>query len=367
VVTIDAKRRRNGKRSTESTTAGASPTARTARKTHENPAARTFSRMLADLERHAPASLAGDLTSLLHAYAVHLEAEAALSEPTRRAYLGDLHRYFLHVFGIGERAARVPARTRAVVFSATAVRGFLARRVEETDRTSVARALASLRSFFAFATRDAAEANPTEIVSSPKVPKKLPVHLGVEDIERILQTAARGARSGDAKKRSRWLRNRAMLEVIYSCGLRASEVVALDWEDIDESVGVLRVERGKGDKQRVVPIGNEALAALREYRSDWSEPRGEQGAVFLNLRGRRLNVRSVGRILDECIRRAALQTKASPHALRHSFATHLLENGADLRAIQEMLGHASISTTQRYTHLDLRRLTAVYGKAHPRA
>jgi integrase/recombinase XerC len=158
-----------------------------------------------------------------------------------------------------------------------------------------------------------------------------------------------------------------MLEVIYSCGLRASEVVALDWHDIDESVGVLRVERGKGDKQRVVPIGDDAITALQEYRRDWSEPKLEGDAVFLNLRGRRLNVRSVGRILDECIRRAALQTKASPHALRHSFATHLLENGADLRAIQEMLGHSSISTTQRYTHLDMRRLTAVYGKAHPRA
>lgn len=330
-------------------------------------ARRTFTRLLADIERHAPAPLAAELTTLLRAYAVHLEVEAALAEPTRRAYLGDLHRYLLHVLGVGEGAARVPARTRAVVFSAPAVRGFLARRVEQTDRTSVARALASLRSFFAFTTRDGGEANPTEIVASPKCAKKLPVHLGVDDIERILRTAARGARTGSGKRRARWLRNRAMLEVIYSCGLRASEVVALDWHDIDESVGVLRVEHGKGDKQRVVPIGDDALAALAEYRSDWSEPKLERDAVFLNLRGGRLNVRSVGRILDECIRRAALQTKASPHALRHSFATHLLENGADLRAIQEMLGHASISTTQRYTHLDLRRLTAVYGKAHPRA
>ena len=356
-----------GKRRSKQATDRPQPTDRTQRKAREGAANRTFTRLLADVERHAPVPLAAELTTLLRAYAVHVEAEAALAEPTRRAYLGDLHRYLLHVFGVGEGAARTPARTRAVVFSAQAVRGFLARRVEQTDRASVARALASLRSFFAFATRDAGEGNPTEVVVSPKVPKKLPVHLGVDDIERILQTAARGARTGRGKRRSRWLRNRAMLEVIYSCGLRASEVVALDWHDIDESVGVLRVEHGKGDKQRVVPIGEEALQSLREYRSDWSEPKLVHDAVFLNLRGRRLNVRSVGRILDECIRRAALQTKASPHALRHSFATHLLENGADLRAIQEMLGHASISTTQRYTHLDLRRLTAVYGKAHPRA
>jgi integrase/recombinase XerC len=195
----------------------------------------------------------------------------------------------------------------------------------------------------------------------------LPVHLDERDVEAILREAARMARRGTPKARSRWLRNRALLEVIYSCGLRASEVVALDWHDLDESLGVVRIERGKGNKQRVVPIGDDAVAALNDYRGGWSEPVGDRSAVFLNLRGGRLNVRSVGRVLDECIRRAALQTKASPHALRHSFATHLLENGADLRAIQEMLGHASISTTQKYTHLDLKRLAAVYGKAHPRA
>ena len=163
-------------------------------------AKRTFARLLADIERHAPAPLAAELTTLLHAYALHLEVEAALAEPTRRAYLGDLHRYLLHVLGVGEGAARVPARTRAVVFSAPAVRGFLARRIEQTDRTSVARALASLRSFFAFTTRDGGEANPTEVVTSPKLAKKLPVHLGVDDIERILRTAARGARTSTREK-----------------------------------------------------------------------------------------------------------------------------------------------------------------------
>jgi integrase/recombinase XerC len=337
------------------------------RAARDRSAKRVLTRLFADLERHAPPPLGEELKTLLGAYATHLDAEAALAGPTRRAYLGDLHRYLRHVLGVGDGAARVPARTRAVVFSAVAVRGFLARRLEQTDRSSVARSLASLRSFFAFSTRDAGEGNPTEVVASPKVPKKLPVHLDVGDIEKILRTAARNTRTGSGKKRSRWLRNRAMVEIIYSCGLRASEVVALDWQDVDGDLGVLRIERGKGGKQRIVPVGGEAVSALEEYRSGWSEPKLEHEAIFLNLRGRRLNVRSVGRILDECIHRAALQTKASPHALRHSFATHLLENGADLRAIQEMLGHASISTTQKYTHLDLRRLSAVYGKAHPRA
>jgi site-specific recombinase XerD len=143
--------------------------------------------------------------------------------------------------------------------------------------------------------------------------------------------------------------------------------VGLDWTHVDLNLGALRVERGKGGKQRVVPVGNEAADALEVYREGWTGPRHDDDAIFLNHTGTRLNVRSVGRILDECIRRAALALKASPHALRHSFATHLLENGADLRAIQEMLGHASISTTQRYTHLDLRKLSSVYTKAHPRA
>ena len=331
------------------------------------PATRALDRLLADIAEHAEPGLAKKLTALAKSYAVHLEAESALAEPTRRAYLGDLRRYLGHALGAKGSAPRARAPSEATLFSPIAVRAFLATRMTETDRASVARALASLRSFFAFSSRESGRASPTEVVSSPKVPKRLPVHLDERDVESILRTAARSALSGPKKTRSRWLRNRALLEVIYSSGLRASEVVGLDWHDIERDLGVLRVEHGKGNKQRIVPIGADAAAALDEYRDRWTEPVGDQSAVFLNLRGGRLNVRSVGRILDECIRRAALQTKASPHALRHSFATHLLEHGADLRAIQEMLGHASISTTQKYTHLDLRRLTAVYGKAHPRA
>jgi site-specific recombinase XerD len=239
--------------------------------------------------------------------------------------------------------------------------------VEGASRTTAARKLASLRAFFSFACRDGGRADPTEVVLSPRVPRHLPVHLGVEDVECILRatySAAANARDG---KRDSWLRDAALLEVLYSAGLRASELVALDWPAIDFNLGVARVERGKGGKQRIVPVGDEALDALDRYRKQWRRARVDEAAVFLNARGRRLSVRSVGRILNRCLRAAAVATKASPHALRHSFATHLLESGADLRAIQEMLGHASISTTQRYTHLDLRRLSAVYDKAHPRA
>ena len=193
------------------------------------------------------------------------------------------------------------------------------------------------------------------------------MHLDVEDMQAVLSAPVAAAEKARGPKRQLWLRDSALLEVLYSCGLRASELVALDWGHIDFDLGIARVERGKGGKQRVVPIGNEAIDALERYRTAWTEPRLDHTAIFLNARGRRLDVRSVGRVLDRCLRRAAVTINASPHALRHSFATHLLEHGADLRAIQEMLGHVSISTTQRYTHLDLRRLSAVYDKAHPRA
>ncbi len=163
------------------------------------------------------------------------------------------------------------------------------------------------------------------------------------------------------------MRDRALVELLYSSGLRASEAVALNWEHLDFGLSLVRIERGKGGRQRVVPVAAAALEALSGYREGWDLPRADREAVFLNSRGRRLSVRSVGRILERLLHEAGLAQRIGPHGLRHSFATHLLERGADLRAIQEMLGHASISTTQRYTHVDLRHLTAVYDKAHPRA
>jgi integrase/recombinase XerC len=252
----------------------------------------------------------------------------------------------------------------------------LATRLERCGRSTVARKLASLRAFYAYVTRTSGAADPSELVSGPRTTRHLPTYVTADDMECILSAtadevaraeAATGADKKRGRLRDRWMRNRALVELLYSTGLRASELVALDWRDVDPEVGMLRVEHGKGGKQRVVPIGPEAIEALQVYRSRWSGPKPTDDAVFRNLAGRRLSVRSVTRVLEQCLRAAAVQAKASPHALRHSFATHLLENGADLRAIQEMLGHASISTTQRYTHLDLKRLAKVYDKAHPRA
>jgi len=328
---------------------------------------RLLASIIERIGKHAGGSDRTWLESLLRGYARHIDAEAGLAERTRVAYLSDIGQLFEFLVSPAPpglpRASRVPER----LFSRHTVRGFLADRSDSISRTSAARKLAALRSFFAFTSRDGAHPDPTEVVASPRVPRHLPVHLDYEDVESILAATAAAAHRAEGPKRELRLRDAALLEVLYSAGLRASEVVALDWMHVDFDLGVARVERGKGGKQRIVPVGDEALDALQAYRAAWTGARRDEKAVYLNRRGGRLSVRSVGRVLDRCLREAALAIKASPHALRHSFATHLLEHGADLRAIQEMLGHSSISTTQKYTHLDLRRLSAVYDKSHPRA
>lgn len=300
---------------------------------------------------------------LARRFAKHLSAEAGLAENTRTAYLSDLRQFYEFLI---EQSAGT-GDTLPELFSPYALRAFIARRLDGCSRSTAARKLATLKTFFAWATRDGDRPNPAEVVASPKVPRPLPTHLAEDDIENLLTSVAERAAATKTKSKRLWTRNRALLELLYSSGLRAAELVALDWKNIDVGLGAVRIENGKGGKQRVVPVGADAIDALAAYRKTWNGPVRDEDAIFLNRYGDRLHVRSIGRVLDTCIRQAALQTQASPHAIRHSFATHLLENGADLRAIQEMLGHASISTTQRYTHLDLRRLASVYDKAHPRA
>jgi integrase/recombinase XerC len=166
------------------------------------------------------------------------------------------------------------------------------------------------------------------------------------------------------------VRDRAILEVFYSTGIRVSELVGLNWSDVDFQLGILRVV-GKGSKERIVPIGEIALQTLRDYHQEVRKkgglPHAGENSVFLNYRGNRITTRSVARVVEKHLRETGIAVKMGPHGLRHSFATHLLNSGADLRVIQELLGHASLSTTQRYTHLNLDQLTAVYDKAHPRA
>jgi integrase/recombinase XerC len=227
-------------------------------------------------------------------------------------------------------------------------------------RTSLARKLASIRSFYRYLTRQGlVNRNPVEDLRTPKQPKHLPRVLTKDDAD-ALMTFPNGRTTGS-------LRDRALLETLYSTGARVSELVSINVDDVRQSEGLVRLQ-GKGRKERIVPIGDLALDAIRSYRASLSRPvsRFTSQALFYNSRGGRLTTRSVARIVARYSSRLA-GGSVSPHTLRHSFATHLLDEGADLRAIQEMLGHASLSTTQKYTHVATDQLLAVYDKAHPRA
>lgn len=248
---------------------------------------------------------------------------------------------------------------------ALAVRSWLAElRRKGLSKTSIGRALASLRAFFRFLRREGAVGtNPARGVSAPKPEKPLPSSLSVPEAAAVVEALDEETPAG--------ARDRALLELLYATGLRVSELVGLDLPDVDLAGRQLRTI-GKGRKGRVVPFGERARDAVREWLSERALLRGARDRdgdepLFLNARGGRLTDRSVRRILDRALLRAEVSREASPHTLRHSFATHLLSAGADLRTIQEFLGHASLQTTQRYTHLDADRLIEVYRKAHPKA
>lgn len=243
------------------------------------------------------------------------------------------------------------------------VRAYLAMLAKSRKKSSIGRKLASLRSFFRYlVSTGKLDKDPLAQIHAPRQEKSLPAFLSVDDVFYLLG----GIQAGGILD----LRDRAVLEVFYSAGIRVSELVGLNWSDVDAQLEVIRVT-GKGSKERIVPIGGHALQALQEYgqeqRRRWKVSAKGETAVFLNNRGQRITTRSVARIVEKHLKRAGISVKMGPHGLRHSFATHLLNNGADLRVIQELLGHASLSTTQKYTHLNLDALTAVYDKAHPRA
>jgi integrase/recombinase XerC len=308
---------------------------------------------------------------LLDLFERSLAVESGMAANSRRAYLADLRQFLAYIdehgdlpdvlrgpSPDGQARPGLPRRDALSGIGVRAVRGFLAARLRDSARSSTSRKLAALRAFFRWLAREGVADDPCEAVLSPKVPRLLPVHLSVDDLGRLLSAPDPASPLG--------LRDRALLEMLYSSGLRAAECAGLDWTSIHEGLAVARVI-GKGNKERVVPVGADALAALAAYRAGWTLPRRDAKAVFLNARGSRLTTRSIGRLVEKQLQAAGIVAHATPHSLRHSFATHLLESGADLRAIQEMLGHASIATTQRYTHLELARLAAVYDKAHPRA
>ena len=303
------------------------------------------------------------LRRLIHRYLEHLREERNASDNTVRAYEGDLLRF--HDFLSQEMVGREGEEIDPQAVDALVVRSYLAFMTrQKLEKSSQGRALSAIRSLFRFACREGTlAANPAQAVRTPKRPQTLPRHLRPGEIETLLEAPS------DAEPLGR--RDRAILELLYATGLRVSELVGLDWGAIDLSARVLRV-MGKGGKERMVPFGRPALAALRGWLEGWEGVRGPDGdpesePVFLNSRGGRLTDRSVRRVLDRYVEAAAIAAGVHPHTLRHTFATHLLENGADLRAIQELLGHSSISTTQKYTHLEVQHLLDVYRGAHPRA
>ncbi|MBI4515911.1 MAG: tyrosine recombinase XerC [Deltaproteobacteria bacterium] len=292
-----------------------------------------------------------------------LRIERNASPHTVRNYVIDLQQFRTFLLAqrlcLGATAEHVDVRA----LDQNAIRAYLVELLRRTRKSSTGRKLSAVKSFCRFLRRRGViEHDPAAGIVTPRKEQQLPVHLTVDDIFRLLEAPPATTPDG--------CRDRALLEVVYSTGLRVSELVALNWADVDTRLEVVRVQ-GKGGKERIVPIGQKALSALASYRTlipQLCRARlFDERAVFLNRRGQRLATRSVVRVVARYILTAGIATKATPHALRHSFATHLLNAGADLRAIQELLGHSSLSSTQKYTHLNLDHLMAVYDKAHPRA
>jgi len=289
----------------------------------------------------------------------YLRDQRHVSDCTLRAYASDLEQF--GEFLVDQLGTDEPPGPQQL--DTLAVRGFVARlSLSGLAKSSIARKLSTVRSFLRQAVRDGRiEVSPAEGIPTPRVPRPLPRNLTVDEVFNLLDHIE----TDDPAS----VRDRALLELLYATGLRVSELVGLDLEDVDLSARVVRV-LGKGGKERLVPFVHAAADTLRRWldRAQPLRTRADASpAVFLNLRGGRLTARSVRRILDRRLREAAILARVSPHALRHSFATHMLGAGADLRAIQELLGHASLSTTQRYTHVDTDALMRVYDGAHPRA
>lgn len=292
----------------------------------------------------------------------YLNVERNASELTIKSYREDLE-HLMYYFT--EERGSCPGVEGISTFD---LRGYISAMHDAGyAKTTVSRRLASLRSFFRFGQREGwAATNPARPLRNPRKSRNLPHFLTTEEIGRLLQAPPANEPAG--------LRDRAILETMYSAGLRVSELVGLNDEDYDQGAGVLRV-RGKGKKERLAPIGSFAARAIERYVRVRATVGGRKirdrfggsTPLFVNRFGTRLTTRSVGRMLEKYIKQAGLDLRTTPHTLRHSFATHLLDRGADIRSVQELLGHKSLVTTQIYTHVSTANLRAVYEKAHPRA
>lgn len=316
---------------------------------------------------------AAPLREHVHAFLTYLKYNRNVSPHTLRAYETDLRQLVAH---LAQREGCRPSQVVVSHLDVDGLRGFFANLHEQgRSRASTARHRASLRTFAKYLVREGLlDDDPTEFIGTPRQEQTLPAHLPADDMSRLLGAPDPATVAGR--------RDRAILELFYASGLRLSELVDIDLEDINLTGRIVRVRR-KGNKEQLLPFNHAAAQAVRAMMADHAalistdSSRVRRGrtsrhvrprhALFLNLRGTRLTTRSVDRIVRRYVREAAIAQGISPHALRHTFATHLLQAGADLRAIQELLGHARLSTTQRYTHLDVGRLMDVYKRTHPRA
>lgn len=293
---------------------------------------------------------------LIDEFLQHLNVERSLSPRTLDAYRRDLGQFvaFLRQDGLG-----VEGRGALEQVDPLLLRRYLARLHQLNSRTSIGRKLSTLRTFFRYLVRQGLlDTSPADSMSTPRPEKYLPKTMSVDEVTHFLDHPL-------GKLGPQGHRDQAIFELFYSSGLRVGELISLDVGSLDLAQQLVRV-LGKGNKERLVPIGKVAIRAIQEYLESRCRPAAE-APLFLNARNGRLTARSVQRLMKKYLLLSGLRPDASPHSLRHSFATHLLDGGADLRAIQELLGHASLSTTQKYTQVSLSHLTAVYDSAHPRS
>ena len=298
------------------------------------------------------------LDILIEKFDNYINVERNLSLHTRRNYISDLKQF-------SDFLKREHSKIKYEAIDKTIIRSYLGFLYKKNRKSSVARKLATLRTFFKFLLRAGIlKKNPASLVSTPRLEKHVPSFLSIDETFILLEMPDVTTLAG--------LRDKAIMEILYSSGLRVSELVETNENDIDLNLGIIKV-MGKGKKERIVPIGSKAIEVLNNYLQSGERRRRLSPTsplnlpVFLNQRGGRLTARSVARIINRYIEQCGLLKNISPHSLRHTFATHMLDAGADLRAIQELLGHVSLSTTQKYTHVSIDKLMEVYDKAHPKS
>ena len=284
-----------------------------------------------------------------------LSSEKGYSPNTCRGYENDLLEFCNYLI-----ESRLPTDWGKI--DGLVIRSYLGFLHKKNNKTSVARKLSALRSFFRFMIKTGRiTGNPTQGILTPKRNKTIPDYLSVDDMFRILDIPQNNSLLGK--------RDQAILETLYSTGVRISELNGLNIANVAFHTGIIRV-LGKGNKERLVPIGEKALSAIRQYleeRTQKKEKLSPDSPLFLNKQGQRLSTRSIARVLEKTLKRSGLMHYISPHGIRHTFATHMLDAGTDLRALQELLGHATLSTTQQYTHVSIDRLMEIYDKTHPRS